>query len=152
MAYDSLSNITDSTFNCFAIALAVVICWPGIYIVSQMGGHGVLTPFELVDTRFGVDVGTSPLPCCPSCSGLLPQVAQAQQARLDRWLNNTIRILVIEMGAGRNVPTVRHFSQGIGMPLIRINPTDPELDGATGVSLRLGALEALRTIDAVLTR
>ncbi len=105
----------------------------------------------------------SPLPRCPDCGGLLrpnimmfgdwgwlPQVTQAQQQRLEKWLDQTKRIVVVEMGAGRHIPTVRHFSQGVGMPLIRINPSDPELDGACGASLPLGALDALHAIAALL--
>ena len=106
---------------------------------------------------------TSPLTRCPHCGGLLrpnimmfgdwgwlPQVTQTQQMRLDKWLSGTTRVLVIEIGAGKHIPTVRHFSQGVGATLIRVNPRDPELDGAQGVSLATGALEALTAIDAAM--
>ena len=49
------------------------------------------------------------------------RMVRAQQARLSHWLKKTRRVLVIELGAGMNISTVRHFSEGVGMPLIRIN-------------------------------
>lgn len=47
------------------------------------------------------------------------------------------------------MPTVRSFSETLGEPLIRINPTEPEIPGR-GVSLPLGGLAALSGIRAAL--
>ena len=60
--------------------------------------------------------------------------------------------MVIELGAGTQVPTVRWFGEGQGVPLIRINPTEPEVGSALGVGIRAGALEALTALDAYLSR
>ena len=57
--------------------------------------------------------------------------------------------MVIEIGAGLHVPTVRWFSENLGEPLIRINPTEPDIPGR-GVSLACGGLEALTAIHAAL--
>ncbi len=57
--------------------------------------------------------------------------------------------MVIEIGAGSHVPTVRWFSETLGVPLIRINPTEPDIPGR-GVSLACGGLEALSGIHAAL--
>lgn len=104
----------------------------------------------------------SPLPACPDCGALVrpnilmfgdpnwqPQTTRVQQSKLNQWLQRTKRVVVVELGAGKNIPTVRHFSQGVGMPLVRINPSEPDLYNAKGVSLKLGAAEALRAIDAI---
>jgi NAD-dependent SIR2 family protein deacetylase len=106
----------------------------------------------------------SPLLTCPDCGALVrpnilmfgdwnwqAQIAKAQQVKLEQWLEKTKRVLVIELGAGTNIPTVRNFSQWPGMPLIRINPAEPELGNAKGVSLKMGAAEALCEIDRVLS-
>ena len=106
---------------------------------------------------------TSPLPRCPDCGALLrpnilmfgdwgwlSQVAQEQQARLEAWRQGVEHLLVIELGAGTGIPTVRHYSEGQGKPLIRINMTDAELRRAQGVALQMSAVEALRGIDAAL--
>ena len=102
-------------------------------------------------------------PRCPRCGGLArPNILMfgdwgwherrtaAQGRRLRGWLNKVERLVVIELGAGTNVPTVRIMSESLGGPLIRINPTEPGLGGADGVSVAKGALEALRAIETAL--
>ncbi len=104
-----------------------------------------------------------PLPACPHCGGLarpnilmfgdmdwLPQRADAQAQRLRRWLAGVERPLVIELGAGTAIPTVRHFGEGLDTPIIRINPTEPQLVMRRGVALKMGALAALEGIAAAL--
>lgn len=104
----------------------------------------------------------SQLPACPDCSSVarpnilmfgdpdwLEHRTRAQRSRLDRWLGGVKRPLVLELGAGTNIPTVRRFGEDVGAPMIRINPTDSAL--GRGVSLAMGALDALRGIDAAVT-
>lgn len=117
------------------------------------------------------------LPSCPRCGRLArPNVlmfddyrwlhhrAGQQRARLDTWLQkigSAARIVVIELGAGTHIPTVRHFSDRLlshGASLVRINPTDPGVPrsraGASStraeraVGLRSPALATLVEIDA----
>ncbi len=83
-------------------------------------------------------------------AGWRAERAARQQQALERWLNQVEHPVVIEMGAGSAIPTVRHFGQGLNAPLIRINPTEPEVPSARDVGLQAGALEALRAIDALL--
>ena len=73
-----------------------------------------------------------------------------QSRRLNVWLNKVERLLVIEIGAGTNIPTVRMTSESVHGRLIRINPTEPELGSAEGVSIACGGLEALRGIAAAM--
>jgi hypothetical protein len=77
----------------------------------------------------------------------------AQELRLHRWLSGLVgrRVAVVECGAGTAIPTVRLFSESKakqqGRTLVRINLRDPDVpEGHVG--LALGALEALRAIDA----
>ncbi|MBK9090826.1 MAG: NAD-dependent protein deacetylase [Holophagales bacterium] len=106
-----------------------------------------------------------PLPSCPSCRGLArPNIlmfgdmgwddtrTDAQHATLGNWLDGVKGpLVVLELGAGTNVPTVRMFSERAARAsrrtLVRINPREPQL--GTGLSLPLGALEAIRRIDAL---
>ncbi len=53
------------------------------------------------------------------------------------------QIVVLELGAGVDLPTIRHLSERMGSPLIRINPTHPAIRDDAGISLRMGAKEAL---------
>ena len=60
------------------------------------------------------------------------------------------RAVIVELGAGRAVPTVRYQCESaarlLGAPLIRINPREPEGPPGT-LSFAEGALAALRRLD-----
>jgi NAD-dependent SIR2 family protein deacetylase len=105
------------------------------------------------------------LPTCPHCGGLArPNILmfddwdwveerREQQAMHCRaWLEQVQRPVVIEIGAGLQIPTVRRFSDRIvlrhGGSLVRINPRDPHLDGIPGIAIAAGALPTLTAIDA----
>lgn len=107
---------------------------------------------------------TNELPSCPHCGGLarpnilmfgddgwIEQRQAAQLQRLQAWLAQVERPLVIEIGAGTAVATVRHFSHQVlkswGGRLIRINPTEPQVPTSQDVGLAAGALESLGEID-----
>lgn len=100
-------------------------------------------------------------PRCLSCAGLArPNILMfgdgawlalrtaAQHRRLDRWRQRVERLLVIEMGAGLAVPTVRWFGESLGVPLIRINLRDAAVSSSLATSLPMGAAEALAAIEA----
>jgi len=105
-------------------------------------------------------------PRCPDCGGLarpnilmfsdwnwIEQRSAMQAARLSAWLENVRRPLVIELGAGTAIPSVRHFSQGVvqrGGRLVRINPREHQVATASDVGLAAGALEGLRAIAAAM--
>lgn len=107
----------------------------------------------------------SPLPECPHCGVLarpnvlmfndwhwVPHRTSDQERRLSGWLQETkdSRLVIIELGAGSAVPTVRMTSErvasSLGAMLVRINPREPKAPHSQ-VSLPLGALEALGAID-----
>ena len=103
----------------------------------------------------------SALPRCPQCGALarpnilmfgdwrwLEQRTAAQQRGLQAWLRGVERLLVIEIGAGTDVPTVRRFGESLPGRLIRINPRAPHLGAGKGESLACSALDALRAIAA----
>ncbi len=100
------------------------------------------------------------LPQCPGCGGLLrPNLLMfgdarwqsgrydAQGERLQRWLAGVQRLLVVEIGAGTAIPSVRHFGQWLlahhGAQMLRINPREPALAASLGLGLACGALTAL---------
>ena len=111
-----------------------------------------------------------PLPSCPSCGGLarpnvlmfgdwqwIPRRTAEQEARMEAWLREATGpgLVVMEIGAGTAVPTVRMTSERIarssGGTLVRINPREPQGPPGT-VSIALGALEALAAIERRLRR
>ncbi|MBI5382783.1 MAG: NAD-dependent protein deacetylase [Opitutae bacterium] len=125
------------------------------------------------DTRFAVDEATlragGELPRCSVCGGLArpnvlmfddatwsPGRSAAQQIRFRLWLRRLTRgkLVVVEIGAGTAVPTVRQNAEQLasaaGTPLIRINPR--EADGpANAISIPTTALVALEAIDRQLS-
>ncbi|RZS41178.1 NAD-dependent SIR2 family protein deacetylase [Herbihabitans rhizosphaerae] len=60
------------------------------------------------------------------------------------------RLAVIEIGAGNAIPTVRRqaeLASAATGSLIRINPREPDVRHGRGISLAMGALEALSELD-----
>jgi NAD-dependent SIR2 family protein deacetylase len=103
-------------------------------------------------------------PACPHCGGparpnilmfgdggWLPQRADTQAQRQDSWLSKSSRPVVIEIGAGPAIPSVRHFSDKVLQDhngrLIRINPREPAVPTRLDIALPCGALDALTVLD-----
>ncbi len=125
------------------------------------------------------------LPACPRCGSLArPNIlmfgdfaweserADAQQSRLEEWLSRCkregARLVIVEMGAGTGVPSVRHFTErtahAFSAPLVRINVREPHwgtwsADSSAAltasavqpphrhIGIPMGALAALTEID-----
>ncbi len=105
-----------------------------------------------------------PLPRCRGCGttarpnilmfgdwGWDPQRTLAQEDSYAAWRERLSpeQVVVIELGAGTAIPTVRRLSeqwQAAGATLLRINPREPAV-AAHGISLRGGALEVLRQLN-----
>ena len=104
------------------------------------------------------------VPLCPRCGraarpnilmfgdyGWIGDRTQHQEERFRSFLarNCGKKIVVVELGAGTAVPTVRAMSEHVGAlsqaRVIRINPREPQIS-APHISLACGALEGLRGI------
>ena len=125
---------------------------------------GTLTPKVNLETcRWHGD-----LPTCRLCGGLLrPNVlmfgdgawlewcADQKRAMLDSWLSNVNRPVVIELGAGTHIPSVRYFGNEVvhlyGGRLIRINPREADVPSALDVGLKIGGLAGLQAIDSAIS-
>ena len=105
----------------------------------------------------------SALPACPHCKGLArPNILmfgdwewiesrqRLQYAALYAWLRKLARPVIVEIGAGTAIPSVRQFGEATRGVLIRINPSEPEVPKGKGYSLRMGALEGIRRLRDVL--
>lgn len=110
------------------------------------------------------------LPVCGHCGDLarpnilmfddrnwLDARSQQQHRAQQRWLMRLRRssnVVLLEIGAGKAIPSVRYFSRCMteqyGARLIRINPREPEVSSALDVGIASGALAALVGIDAEL--
>jgi NAD-dependent SIR2 family protein deacetylase len=113
-----------------------------------------------------------PLPRCPHCGRLArPNVlmfsdyhfvyerTEDHRKRRHDWLTQVAdshaRLLVIELGAGTTVVSVRHFSHLMardhGANLVRINPKEADVDLPTDIGIAMPAAAALASIDRLLT-
>jgi NAD-dependent SIR2 family protein deacetylase len=79
-----------------------------------------------------------------------------QRSRFDSFLN-TVRtqnskLVVIEIGAGEAVPTVRMLSEQAARRtdgfVIRLNPRDYTIDDSIGIGLSMGGLEGIEALTA----
>ncbi len=126
--------------------------------------------FAAAGSEISIDESTmrarDPLPNCPACGALArPAILMfgdstwndsrkvTQLANYAPWLLELRdrKLVVIEIGAGDAVPTVRWHSETVTEAregfLIRINPREPQIpDSIPGVGINLGALEALDKI------
>ena len=76
-------------------------------------------------------------------------------ARLRQWQEQGIKPLVIELGAGTALATVRHFSKSVCQrfapvqtALLRINVRESAVTEPLDLGLAMGAAQALGAIDA----
>ncbi|WAL66126.1 NAD-dependent protein deacetylase [Amycolatopsis cynarae] len=134
-----------------------VPCGPAIWSAGETG-----VPIDEDSMR-----AVPPLPACPGCGRLarpnilmfgdhdwLSRRSDEQLAALNAWRRERPGLVVLELGAGTAVPTVRRYSElssAATGALIRINPREPEVRHGRGLSLACGALEALSAIDGLLT-
>jgi len=108
-----------------------------------------------------------PLPKCRHCGEIArPNILMfgdwnwvsgrtaGQEFMFERWLEKIddmgYRLVIIEIGAGKAVPTVRMLSERVADQfygtLIRINPRDYDIPSSRHISIPLGGLDGIRKI------
>ncbi len=108
-----------------------------------------------------------PLPGCKHCGAIArPNILMfgdwewishrtaGQEFRFERWLEKVedmdYKLVIIEIGAGTAVPTVRLLSERVASSfdgtLIRINPRDFKVPSKRDISIPLGGLEGIKRI------
>lgn len=111
-------------------------------------------------------LANQPLPKCPDCGALArPNIlmfsdfawnqsrAFEQKENFKSWLDKhkNKKMLVIELGAGTSIPTVRltceDVYQSFGNQFIRVNPKESECGLKNSLSLPLGAMNAINAIS-----
>ncbi len=138
--------------------------------------HGAIRTLQCTDNcceklwalkhiSFDIDItrmhATGHLPQCPHCGGVarpnilmfndynwIDRYANFQHYRFEAWLDalQDKNIVIIELGAGKAIPTVRNLSERVNRNLIRINPVDAIGPEGT-ISIKLGALDAIEKIE-----
>ena len=103
------------------------------------------------------------MPTCPHCGALArPNIlmfedwswvskdTDRQERQLAAWLKSPERLVVVELGAGGALPTVRRVSERYGPRVIRINPREYTIPAAVGMGIAGGARNILEQIDNIL--
>lgn len=104
------------------------------------------------------------MPRCPNCGSLArPAIlmfsdwnwaegrTKIQSSRFTSWRRKANNPVVIELGAGSAIPTVRHFSHSQHCPIIRINPTEHQVPRQGDIGIPTGAQEGILGIWAALS-
>jgi NAD-dependent SIR2 family protein deacetylase len=99
-------------------------------------------------------------PTCPQCGSIArPNILMfddlgwigdrydQQRHALDDWIAAACRVVVVEIGAGTAIPTVRIFSERIGASVIRINVHEAHANRKDTICLQGSALDTLRVLD-----
>jgi NAD-dependent SIR2 family protein deacetylase len=77
--------------------------------------------------------------------------SKRQAEQLNTWLAHTTNPVIVELGAGTHIPSVRDFSHKVvtkhNGKLIRINPRESEVETNNSIGLACGAKDALLAID-----
>jgi NAD-dependent SIR2 family protein deacetylase len=149
---------------------SIMECHGSIHFLQCLSKCGKdIWPFP-EDYIFSIDDNLhalEPLPKCPSCNGLArPNILMfsdfdwdssresKQNENFQSWVdsNKSKPLMILEMGAGLAVPTVRSTCEALfdqwenEATFVRINPRDVcSMQGI--VTLKMGALEALQLLD-----
>jgi NAD-dependent SIR2 family protein deacetylase len=106
------------------------------------------------------------IPICPKCGDIVrPNIlmfndwhwlsnrSSSQKARYNKWwkVNRDKKIIIIEVGAGTAIPTVRIEGEGKAQKykntkLIRINPREFNVNSNIGYSISMGGLNGIKTL------
>lgn len=137
----------------------IVECHGSIHLMQCLEGccedlwsSGEFDP--VVDEESGRLV--SALPLCPRCEGLARpgilmfgdggwsgQRTLEQEERFRQWRSRVSRPVVIEIGAGTIIPSVRHFGEAQDAPLIRINLREWQTTRAGDIGLGMSSREGI---------
>jgi len=145
----------------------IVECHGSIHHLQCTAGCQSIDPADGLKPRIDVESGEwqGDLPICPRCghlarpnilmfqdSGWLGERTHRQRERYRSWLETVGQPLVIEIGAGTHIPTVRLESEYRSRSgrLIRINTREPGVSTPRQIALNQGAAAALEAIGRCL--
>jgi NAD-dependent SIR2 family protein deacetylase len=80
--------------------------------------------------------------------GWIDARSRIQGVVFTHWIQRTKRPVVIEIGAGTDIPTVRMFGERQACPVIRINLRESQVRREGDISLGMTALDGLLALDA----
>lgn len=147
----------------------IVECHGSIhYLQCTETCHQDIWPADEFEPQVDMEQGrlTNLPPRCPHCGSVArPNImmfndwhwvdtrSRRQHQHLQAWLKKNRRPVIVELGAGTAIATVRYFGERQKAPMVRINAHEATVDkGTKNVSLAMGAQEALSQIRIALNR
>lgn len=83
--------------------------------------------------------------------GWVNRRATFQRLVFDEWLDSISKVVVVELGAGTAIPSIREVGRSIAarkaVTLIRINVREPDVERPQDIGLAYGAVEGLLALD-----
>ncbi len=105
----------------------------------------------------------SPLPLCPRCGALArPNIlmfndfgwidhrSEQQHRAFQSCINAQRRPVILEFGAGTSIPSIRRLGDRSNAPLIRVNPTAPQVEQPGHLGVKAKALDFLMALETQL--
>ena len=109
-------------------------------------------------------IDPKPPPLCPQCGelarpnvlmfndwGAIHDRAEDKCEVFEQWSVQVNNPVVIEIGAGVTIPSVRRFASALEMPVVRINPQEHRVEPPS-IGLKMGALSGLVALENKLAR
>lgn len=123
----------------------------------QIGGSGWFGRF------LAMVLSVIEVPLCPFCGAVArPNIlmfgdydwialrTEQQEMHLRDWLMRVKKLVVVEVGVGKAIPTLRRFGEANSTRVIRINPRDFSIAARQGVGLAERAAAGLERLDSLL--
>ena len=81
--------------------------------------------------------------------GAIHDRAEDKYEAFEQWFDNVGSPVVIELGAGVTISSVRRYASSLDVPIVRINPKDHRIE-PPNIGLQMGALQGLLALEAAL--
>lgn len=108
-------------------------------------------------------INPSQPPSCPECGelarpnvlmfndwGAIHERAEDKYQAFEAWFQAVKNPVVIELGAGTAIPSVRRFAATLAVPIVRINPQEHRIE-PPHVAVPMGALEGIQVLHQTIS-
>lgn len=122
--------------------------------------------YNIWNTNYNFNIDTEKcisklIPKCPYCNEIArPNILmfndgdwvydKTQDEAFNQWVKDNKNIVVIEIGAGKTISSIRLISDDFKKSLIRINPREADIPHNKGVSLYMNGIDGIKLIHSLM--